>query len=368
MDKKISLLITKYLKQTISEQEYNQLQEWVMESDYNRADFKDALVKYKRSILYKYSISDTNKRQQRRIFFINSAAAAMVVGLMATTLFLFKTETASVVDSHKEDIIVLNAEKKGVVVTTSGKELELGEIIVGKLLDGVKATNNTLDYSTVQDEPTAIAQQTSIYVPKGEQFQVTLSDGTKLWINSDTKVEYPSVFVDSCRRIKVSGEVFLNVAHNKEKPFIVDVLGAEITVLGTKFNVMAYPQKDIIETTLLDGSVSFHQNDINTILAPNEQLTINRISCEYSISDVEAERYAEWMDGAYHFNEITLIELAELFNRAYGVEVIINNITSMQKRFTGTILTSIKYNEMFQLIMKTTDIRYELDEGHIEIW
>lgn len=371
MDKKITKLIYKYLQRTISDKEFRVLREWVYSSDSNREFFKESLVVYKKSIVSQYTVSDLLKKpkHRRRPFLIigSAVAAAVFIGLIFSSIFMFsgvEVEQREV----SEKIVVLEAEKKGVVLTTAGESVELQKIVGSVLPSGIAVTDTNIDYSKKIDAVVPQkAELSSIYVPKGEKFQITLSDGTKLWINADTKVEYPSFFADSCRRIKVEGEVFLDVAHDKKRPFIVEVYDAEIKVLGTKFNINAYPEEESIRTTLVEGSVSFKTDEISTLLAPNEQITIKKHSPEYEIINVEAERSCQWMDDVHHFNEITLIDLAKMFNRIYGIEVTIRNVLLMNKRFTGTILKNIPYREMFETIIKTTDLEYEIEEGKIVI-
>lgn len=368
MDKKISKLIDKYFQQTITDKEFRTLKEWVLSSDNNKESFKESLVHYKKTIVTQYVVDDILKKSKRsRFALMIGSAAAVFIGLIFTAIFMFdrKKEEQTVV---AEKVVVLEATKKGVILTTSGETIELEKAAGTILPSGVAVTDTNIDYSKKESVVTSlIAEQSSISVPKGERFQITLSDGTKLWINADTKVEYPSFFSDSCRRIKVEGEVYLDVAHDKKRPFIVEVYDAEIKVLGTKFNISAYPEEENIKTTLLEGSVSFKTDEMSTILTPNEQLTINKLSSQYKIENVEAERSCQWMEDVYHFDEIPLIDLTKLFNRIYGVEVTIHNVLSMNKRFTGTILKSIPYPEMFEIIIKTTDVKYEIEKEKIVI-
>lgn len=367
MDKKISKLIDKYFQQAITDKEFRALKEWVFSSDKNKEFFKETLVDYKKTIVTQYMVDDILKKPKRSRFALIVGSAAVFIGLIFTAVFMFdggKEEQTAVA----EKIVVLEATKKGIILTTSQETIELGKAVGTILPSGVAVTDTNIDYSKKESGVASlIAEQSSIYVPKGERFQITLSDGTKLWINSDTKVEYPSFFSDSCRRIKVEGEVYLDVAHDKKRPFIVEVHDAEIKVLGTKFNISAYPEEENIKTTLLEGSVSFKTDEMSTILAPNEQLKINKLSSQYTIKNVEAERSCQWMEDVYHFDEIPLIDLAKLFNRIYGMEVTIHNVLSMNKRFTGTILKSIPYHEMFEIIIKTTDVKYEIEKEKIVI-
>lgn len=372
MDKKIPELINKYLQREISDKEFQTLSEWIYRSESNKSSFEESLVSYKKSVVSRYAVSDILKKsnRRRRLLVIGASAAAVVlVGLFFSAVSVFNEKTiAEPFIAQKQ--IVLEGERKGVVLTTSGKSIELVKVAGTILPSGVAVTDSAIDYS--KKEAATITpltvEQSSIYVPKGERFQITLSDGTKLWMNADTKVDYPSAFVDSCRRIRVSGEVFLEVMHDKNRPFIVEVYDAEIKVLGTKFNISAYPEEDEIKTTLMEGSVSFQTDEMSTILVPNEQITINKNSSQYNVKHVEAERFCQWMDDIYHFNDVPLYDLAKLFNRVYAVEVIIQNDHSMNKRFTGTILKNIPYQEMFETIIKTTTLDYEIKEGKIIIW
>ena len=117
-----------------------------------------------------------------------------------------------------------------------------------------------------------------LYVPAGQRVQLTLQDGTEVWLNSQTKLTYPALFTGKERRVTVEGEAFFDVAKNPDKPFIVSSQGVEMKVLGTKFNVYSYPGKESIQTSLLEGGLKVyfpHTESKGVILKPEEQVTID---------------------------------------------------------------------------------------------
>lgn len=372
MENRIIKLISTYLNRTISGEEFEELKKWISNSEENRAEFENVVSAYKNQIAVDFFLQnksiDLKQKPRRRFLLWRSIAAILILGFVVSSILLTtryvsdEVSERNVANPVKKPILLKSSENR-LIVMEDGKNVEI-DIIAQK---GVKVTNNSMDYSEINlndalKTPNSIL--TSIKIPKGKQFKIILSDGTKLWINSDTYVEYASVFVGNERRIKVIGEVFLEVAHNPEKPFIVETYNANIKVLGTKFNISAYPDDITISTTLIEGSVLFNEK---TVLSPNEQLSFNKYTSKFSLHEVDVSQYVSWMDGVYQFNNISLIDLAKLFNRLYGIDVEILSDSASSKFFTGAIHTSIPYADMFKMIMKTTKINYTIDSEKITI-
>ncbi len=171
------------------------------------------------------------------------------------------------------------------------------------------------------------AESLEIIAPVGSRTVVRLSDGTEVHLNSGSKLKYPQVFSDNTREVKLSGEGFFKVAHNPEKPFIVNTGKLNVKALGTIFNVFAYPDEDFTETTLVDGKVVLEQNNANgkieTIgaMEPGQHINFNVKTGEVISTVGNVEKYIAWKDGKMVFEDATITQVVEKLNRMFNVEI-----------------------------------------------
>jgi ferric-dicitrate binding protein FerR (iron transport regulator) len=184
-----------------------------------------------------------------------------------------------------------------------------------------------------------------IVIPKGQRGQIILPDGTKVWINADSRLRYPVQFNVHSREVYLEGEAFFEVAHNKHKPFFVHTTSIDIKVLGTHFNVMSYPDDSKVETTVAEGCVSVSgkllshsagtapQKELK--LLPNKKATFIKDKGAFDLKKVDAQNYTSWKDGNLCFREESLMDIAKKLERHFDVE-----ITLKRPELKGYILHS----------------------------
>jgi ferric-dicitrate binding protein FerR (iron transport regulator) len=216
-------------------------------------------------------------------------------------------------------------------------------------------------------EQTAKISMQEIFVPKGQVNQVFLADGTRIWINSETKLTAPSVFATNERVVKLSGEAFFEVAKDKERPFRVEVNGQQIEVLGTSFNVRAYENSNEIETTLETGQIQLRIGSQTTLLKPGEQSLFNKSEKQLVISNVNPETFSSWKDGRYEFHNEDLLEVFKVVERWYDVDITADENYFMGMRFSGVIKRNKDANHFLELLNLTVPIRYEIKAEKIRI-
>lgn len=181
-------------------------------------------------------------------------------------------------------------------------------------------TNNYLNTSSVP-----IADTNTLFVPAGQRAQITLQDGTVVWLNAQSTLIYPSHFMDSERIVSISGEAYFDVAPNTSKPFIVDALGTRIKVLGTQFNIYCYPDAGFTQTSLITGSVELYDMDQNTskvILKPNEQAIIR--NGKITVTPIEHADLFLWKEGIYSFDDQRLEDIVKKLELYYDVKITIS--------------------------------------------
>jgi ferric-dicitrate binding protein FerR (iron transport regulator) len=177
-----------------------------------------------------------------------------------------------------------------------------------------------------------------VQAPAGFRMNIELGDGTKVWLNNGSKLRYPYRFAGKNRKVFLTGEAYFKVAHNSKVPFIVETNNMEVKATGTTFNVSAYPEEGIVETTLVEGKVILYDKARNKeikALSPSECLKFNSEKNKYSLESGEiTEKYTAWKDGMLVFKNDSIAEIARKLEQWYGVDVKITN--EKVKDFTCT--------------------------------
>lgn len=165
-----------------------------------------------------------------------------------------------------------------------------------------------------------------IIIPYGKKSVIRLSDGTMVWLNAGSQMVYPSVFLRNRREVVLTGEAYFDVAENPDKPFIVKTSGMSVTVLGTRFDVSAYPEDEFVETVLESGSVSLEATgskffNRKTLLKPNQKALLRRQNGEMSLMEIDVSSYTSWKDGMLKFEREDLIRVLKKVERYYNVRI-----------------------------------------------
>lgn len=203
----------------------------------------------------------------------------------------------------------------------------------------------------------------------GSKTRVVLPDETVVWLNGNSSINYPQGFSSDERLVSVSGEAFFEVSKNKTKPFIVQFNQMDIKVLGTEFNVLADPYSNLIETTLLNGSVAIcnTSNHKEQILKPNQQALFNKKSQRVEILDVEAASYASWVNGHFDFKGIMLTEIVRQLGRAYCVKIHIQKESLKSIRLQGRFTDKQTLDEILSILQTSANYNFKRIKGDIYI-
>lgn len=209
-------------------------------------------------------------------------------------------------------------------------------------------------------------QDNQLIVPHGKRASLTLSDGTKVWINSGTNLSFPSIFAKACREISVNeGEVYMEVTKDKKKPFFVNTSFGKVKVLGTRFNITAYSEDQTKSIVLAEGGVEVILPFSGSLyLKPDQMLSIsNNISHIFS---VDSYNYICWKDGIMKFTNEKLENILLRLSRHYGVEFICDE-TSRQKACTGKMLLFDDLDEVLKTLTDIFPIQYKVKNDSVEI-
>jgi len=186
---------------------------------------------------------------------------------------------------------------------------------------------------------------------------ITLSDGTKVWLDAGSSIRFPVAFVGNERKVEITGQVWFDVVHNNKMPFKVVAKGIEITDLGTQFNVNAYDDESETKITLLQGEVKVQ----NTLMKPGEQARISGNSSLRLVRDVDLEEVTAWKDGYFKFNKADVQTVVRQLSRWYDVDVTYTGAIP-KGTFTGKIGRNLTLQEVLDGLAFTND-KFRI-EGH----
>lgn len=217
------------------------------------------------------------------------------------------------------------------------------------------------------DQQSAEIIMQEIFVPKGQVNQVFLADGTRIWINSETQLIAPSVFASKERVVKLSGEAFFEVAKDKNRPFRVEVNGQQIEVMGTTFNVRAYKNSNEIETTLESGQICLNIANQITMLSPGEQSVLDKKTNQLIIRKVDTANFSSWKDGRYEFQNKDLVDVFKVIERWYDVEITADETYFKGMHFSGVIKRNKDAKHFLELLNHSVPIKYKIDLDKITI-
>ena len=208
-----------------------------------------------------------------------------------------------------------------------------------------------------------VVDSLEVIAPMGSRTVVKLSDGSVVHLNYGSKIKYPQFFSGDTRKVVLSGEGFFKVAHNPEKPFIVKAGNLDIKAVGTTFNVLAYPDDDVIETTLVNGKVILEQiklNDKSKIIGtmtPGQHVEYSVLSGNVSSTEGKVEKYISWTDGKLIFEDTPIIEVAERLSRMFNVDFEIKN--ELREYIYTVTLEDESLTQILDLITIATPVVYK---------
>lgn len=367
-------LIAKSFREELRPEEEQQLKEWLHSSPQHERFYQQAMqggntdplvglpesvLETKRTELLQRIRGGQKHHRTRHIIQYLSYAASILLIIMVGTWLWVKTEEEgtnapqTTTMARNENIqlrlsdgrtINLSADKEGTIQEQNGAEIRQEK---GKL---AYRQDSSLHKKEIQ--------YNELTVPTGGECQLILEDGTKLWINSNTRVKYPVRFPDNKREIAVQGEIYLEVVKDG-RPFLVNTTAGQVRVLGTSFGVQAYGEE--ILTTLVSGRVRFtNKAGHKTELKAGEQ-AVATANGEVTKREVRVEEYVGWKDGWYIFREQRLEDVMTTLNRWYGTNVFYQNPRVKDIRFTGNLKRYESIKTFLEVLAASEDVHYKIN-------
>lgn len=315
-----------------------------------------------------YSIGVSKPAIIKSLFWRRIAVAASITIVLALgSYFLFFNK------SSKQDEIVKTEPAKDVkapetnramITLADGRTVYLDSAMNGQLavqgnIKLVKLANGQIAYQTASGEIIKELKYNTLNNPRGSKvIDMTLADGSRVWLNAGSSVTFPVAFIGNERKVSITGEAYFEVAHNTSMPFKVSKGEMEVTVLGTHFNVNAYDDENDIKVTLLEGSVKVNKGDENKLLKPGQQA---RITSDIKVvSGVDIDEVMAWKNGRFQFEGAGIEEVMRQVARWYDVEVIYET-KPMNQHFRGGISREVEASKLFKMLESTEAIHFRIE-------
>ncbi len=299
--------------------------------------------------------------------YIISSVAVIALLIVGNYYFFYEKKTSGKIEKN----IFNPGLRKAYLLSKEGEIIDLSESFEVKKEDGTIITNKNegiICYHNSTSEKKIVEYQT-IYVPKSGEYELVLSDGSKVYLNSESQLTFPSHFEGDTRNVELLGEAYFEVERD-EKPFVIQTPNLTVDVLGTSFNINTYKTNSYINTTLVNGSIQIHlpKNQETFLLKPGQNFKLDKITNEISIREVNTDIYTAWVKGEFVFRDQPLIEIFAQLKRWYDFEIIYESPDIEKMRFTGSAEKAMPLNNLLDMIQVVTDIKYKPDGDKIILY
>jgi transmembrane sensor len=391
-------LIAKFLTNEINEPEHDSLQKWINASPANKVMFdewtaSDLLLQDLRVWVEEREGKDAiwqsiqQKRQSDQsqqggsvitLFRVGVAAAFLVaIGLIIFWMQTRKeTKPAIVQETQPTQNDVAPGGFKARLTLSDGRTVLLDSAGTGKLAEqgnmAVMNKDGQLAYQQSTGHTKEIIYNT-LSTGRGEIYSLSLSDGSRVWLNSASSIKYPVAFTGKERGVEITGEAYFEIAHDATKPFKVLAGGMETEVLGTKFNINSYSDEATLRTTLLEGSVRVVKRETGkensvilkpgqqAVFGPNSPLTINH--------SPDLEEVMAWKNGKFVFNDVAIEEVMRQLERWYDVEIIYgDNMKNRSFHINGQISRYSNASKTLEMLAATGWLHFKIEGKKITVW
>lgn len=302
-----------------------------------------------------------------------AVSAAAILVIISLALFFYTAEKKLLVDhrglrlsgdvlpgGNHATLTLGNGEKIHLDHVNEGLLSQEGPVAISKSAKGILVFNFSKGKT-----PAASHLMNTVTVPKGGQYQLILSDGTRVWLNSASALRFPSAFLSADRQVELQGEAYFEVAKVRKKPFKIQVQGQQIEVLGTHFNVKAYAEEAPAKTTLLEGSLRLSTASQSRLLKPGEQGQFMESGRINVTDDVDLSLETAWKNGLFKFDDAGLEEVMKQVSRWYNLDIHYEGKIP-KKRFTGTVPRNVKVSEFLNMF-SYTGLKFEINGNKLTV-
>jgi transmembrane sensor len=314
--------------------------------------------------------------------FVKYMAAAIVTGAVVTaTIVVFNwkgnKDAAHLTVAQRYHNDVMPGNDKAILQLADGSSIVLDSMNNGKIGDQggtvVNKQDGIVQYNSEQKNNAATITYNTLRTPGGGQYQLQLPDGSKVWLNAQSSVRFPTTFTGNERVVDVTGEAYFEVEKNPNMPFRVNMLNAsgktagQVEVLGTHFNINAYDDEEEMRTTLLEGKVKISSmvNGEWAMLKPGEQSSLSRSSRLSQPIPVQTDEVVAWKNGLFRFQDASVESIMRQIGRWYNVDIVYER--KIDKQFIGTIPRQVPLSTVLKILESTGWVHFTIEGKKITV-
>lgn len=299
-----------------------------------------------------------------------AAAVVVVAGLSAAAVYLLPSGRSTQQQVVKNTVNIGPGGNKAMLTLSDGSSIPLEQAADGIIAQQggtrvVKLANGQLAYQHQSGADTTTRWNT-ISTPKGGEYQVTLPDGTKAWLNAASSITFPAAFTRNERQVKISGEAYLEVTPSASQPFLVTANDVTVRVLGTSFNVNAYKDEDYTKITLVTGSVKVKAYRREWQLRPGQQAAAHSHDTIVNISaNTDMDKILAWKNGLFNFNGADVRTVMRQLERWYGIRVVYDGPVS-DIIFKGEMYKNVNLSDVLEML-QAMGIKFRLQDSILTV-
>lgn len=382
---RLARILTKSFQGNLTDDEQTILDQWLNEeehhrelySHYNGEAYLNRKLKDSAEIDWQHDYEEFMQKRMRhrhvrsiRQWFRYAAILILPVSLALGWWLMPDTRT----DERTTVVSAVSQKNEPILTMANGQKIVLNNNVNVAETDGTRVAGEKGELVYKKDTGDSIPPQADpifnrLEIPRGAEYFLTLTDGTKIWLNSETVIRYPVHFSGETREVYLEGEAFFSVTKDSSRTFIVHTAQTKIEVLGTEFNVRNYYNEPLVATTLVNGSVRLTSevDNAHIILKPGEQGNIEKTFGKMNVKEVDTYLFTAWKDARFVFRNTRMEELLNTLARWYDLQVFYQNNEAKDICFTGDITRMVDFRQILTIIENNERVRFTIRDRAITV-